>query len=99
MAEAAPHVAETTLNMVAGNGAKGLTDGAIKISPKIAPTVTLKDIVEGINLNNEVAVATMLDVSKVIAEEDKKIHLKHIVKPLLLKRLTMKILFMRIFLR
>jgi hypothetical protein len=91
MAETAPHVAETTLNVAAGNG-------AIKISPKIAPTVTLKDVVEGINLN-EVAAATMLDVNKVIAEEDKKMHLKHIVKPLLLKRLTMKILFIRIFLR
>jgi hypothetical protein len=72
MAKATPHVVETTLNMATRNGAKSLTNGAIRISPKIAPTVTLEDIAEGINLK-EVAAATMLDINKVIAEEDKKI--------------------------
>lgn len=72
MEKIAPYVAKTTLNVAAGNGAKSLTDGAIRISSKLAPIVTLKDVAEGIDLN-EVTAAIMLDINKVIAEEDKKI--------------------------
>jgi len=96
---AAPNMAKIASNVVAGNSAKGPTNGAIKISLEIAPNIAFKGVAKGVNLNESI-VATRLDVNKTIAEEDKKkMHITHILKPLFLKYSTMKILFMRIFLR
>lgn len=96
---AALNITKITSNVVAGNGAKGPTNGAIKISLEIAPNIAFKGVAKGVNMNKSI-VATRLDVNKTIAEEDKKkMHITHILKPLFLKYSTMKILFVRIFLR
>lgn len=74
---AALNITKITSNVVAGNGAKGPTNGAIKISLEIAPNIAFKGVAKGVNMNKSI-VATRLDVNKTIAEEDKKKCTSHI---------------------
>lgn len=73
---AAPNMAKIASNVVAGNSAKGPTNGAIKISLEIAPNIAFKGVAKGVNLNESI-VAIRLDVNKTIAEEDKKKNAHH----------------------